>query len=208
MVGSQNHGLTDRRFDSGIGTYNYYEASSVVMHCQSETTRIVVTERDASFEIVKLLLLAIVVQYLKYLLSHLGLPPQIAIRMVVFEDAFARRSEIDVQIINTWDVSHESHQRYVARADLGKAFEGILFERFQCSPGCKGLRRVQNRMYRLHTSQDIAPHSSMPFEAVFRPGCHVRMSIMFVGSEVTNEACPKCDHIQLTHANVWTTWYV
>lgn len=88
-----------------VGTYNHYETGSFATPVHNETVQLVVREEDASWIIVMILLRAVIIQFLKCLLLSLQLPPQITVKVAIFDDAFGQRSEINICILNTWDVS-------------------------------------------------------------------------------------------------------
>ncbi|USW53272.1 Putative Zinc finger C2H2-type [Septoria linicola] len=111
-----------------------------------------------------------------------AIPKIVLCKTATFEDAFGTSVFIDLNIIPSW-----------------KVFELVLTEAFSSKPERRGLRRLENKQYRLHDGvRDdlIDPNRRPRFTAVFAPGRHVRMSIYFEWEEVQHEAWPKCEAVQ------------
>ena len=59
---------------------------------------------EATTALIKSLLLAIMVECLRLMLSYLQMPQQLAFKVSIFEDALGNRFEINFAVIDDWDV--------------------------------------------------------------------------------------------------------
>ncbi|KAK5125210.1 hypothetical protein LTR85_000886 [Meristemomyces frigidus] len=107
------------------------------------------------------------------------LPQRVSLQAeVLFEDAHGYISRINIDFIRSW-----------------RAFNFVLYENFRRKPGWL---RVQNGAFRLHERFGRRVlDTSRPFGSVFRPGRHIRMSMLFNWLEVPSSGCPACSTEEL-----------
>lgn len=95
---------------------------------------------------------------------------------LLFEDALGRFDRIDISVVADWT-----------------AFHYRLTCVFANKPGYRRVAVADYRLFnRTRSDQLINPRRLPPFDSIFRPNMHLRMSMHFKLSELHIECCPLC----------------